>query len=57
MYNAMAPIYYRDASAAIIVYDITSIDSFDKVKKWILELRQSTNDRIIISIVGNKLDL
>ena len=25
MYNAMAPIYYRDASAAVIVYDITSI--------------------------------
>lgn len=57
MYNAMAPIYYRDASAAIIVYDITSIDSFDKVKKWILELRESSNDKIIITIVGNKLDL
>ena len=57
MYNAMAPIYYRDASAAIIVYDITSVDSFDKVRKWILELRESSNDKIIITIVGNKLDL
>lgn len=53
----MAPIYYRDASAAVIVYDITSIHSFDKVKKWIRELRQSSNDKIVIAIVGNKLDL
>jgi GTPase SAR1 family protein len=57
MYNAMAPIYYRDASAAIIVYDITSTDSFDKVKKWIMELQHSSNDKRIITIVGNKLDL
>lgn len=53
----MAPIYYKDASAAIVVYDITSIDSFEKVRKWIWELRESSNERILIAIVGNKMDL
>jgi GTPase SAR1 family protein len=27
--------YYRGASAAILVYDITSASSFDDVKVWI----------------------
>lgn len=39
MYNAMTPIYYKDALGAIIVYDITSPESFEKVKKWTNELR------------------
>lgn len=37
-YNSLAPIYYKDAVGAIIVYDITSRESFDKVKKWVSEL-------------------
>lgn len=57
MYNAMTPIYYRDALGAVVVYDITSTGSFEKVKKWINELRQSAQDNIVIVIVGNKIDL
>ena len=33
------PIYYRDADAALLVYDITDADSFKKVKSWVKELR------------------
>lgn len=35
MYNAVAPVYYRDAVGAVIVYEITSNESFQKVKKWV----------------------
>lgn len=34
-----APMYYRGAVAAILVFDITSEPSFNKVKDWIAELR------------------
>ncbi|KAG8739639.1 hypothetical protein FRC10_005375 [Ceratobasidium sp. 414] len=34
-FRSMAPMYYRGASAAILVYDITSASSFDDVKVWI----------------------
>lgn len=30
-YHALGPIYYRDSQGAIVVYDITDQDSFDKV--------------------------
>lgn len=33
-FRAMAPMYYRGASAAILVYDITSEDSFTEIMSW-----------------------
>lgn len=50
--------YYRGASAAIVVFDITHASSFQRAKKWIVELRQNVNNpNLIISLVGNKSDL
>ena len=31
----MAPMYYRKANAAVIVYDITNPKSFDQAKEWV----------------------
>jgi len=31
-FHALGPIYYRDSNGAILVYDITDEDSFQKVK-------------------------
>jgi len=55
-FNALAPMYYRDALGAIIVYDITFKESFDKVNKWISELRQFADSKIVVCIAGNKSD-
>ncbi|KAL3566591.1 hypothetical protein D5086_032006, partial [Populus alba] len=32
--------YYRGAAAAVVVYDITSMDSFERAKKWVIELQR-----------------
>ncbi|GBG30765.1 Ras-related protein Rab-21 [Hondaea fermentalgiana] len=56
-FHALGPIYYRDADAALLVYDITDIESFAKVKTWVRELRKVVGDGIAIAIAGNKLDL
>ena len=55
-YHSLAPMYYRGAKAAIVVYDITSNHSFQKAKLWVQELQQSMTE-IVISLVGNKMDL
>lgn len=49
--------YYRGASAAIVVYDITKKDSVDTMKKWVEELKKQADPNIIIAIAGNKCDL
>jgi small GTP-binding protein len=55
-FSAVAPIYYRDAEGAVLVYDITMKESFPKVNKWLQELREHAGDEIILAIVGNKMD-
>lgn len=56
-YRAIARNYYRDAQGAVIVYDITEPDSFDRVKQWANELSQYGESHVCITIVGNKCDL
>jgi small GTP-binding protein len=53
----MTPMYYRGASAAILVYDITSVESFECVKDWVNELRTQVQHDIVLAIAGNKSDL
>jgi len=55
-FKSLTPMYYRDASAALLIYDITSASSFNKVKEWVNELRVNVPDDIIIVVVGNKID-
>lgn len=56
-YRGLAPMYYRGAAAAIVVYDITSQITFKKVKDWVHELKQHGPENIVIAIAGNKNDL
>jgi Ras-related protein Rab-21 len=56
-FHALGPIYYRDANGALLVYDITDRDSFTKVRHWVKELRNVVGKKIVLLIVGNKMDL
>ncbi|KJE98175.1 Ras-like protein Rab-21 [Capsaspora owczarzaki ATCC 30864] len=56
-FHALGPIYYRDSNGAILVYDITDEDSFQKVKNWVKELKKMLGNDIALVIAGNKSDL
>lgn len=56
-FASLAPMYYRNAQAAIVVYDITKPASFIKARHWVKELHEQANRDITIALVGNKLDL
>ena len=49
--------YYRNAQAALVVYDITKPSSLVKAKHWVAELQRQASPGIVIALVGNKLDL
>jgi small GTP-binding protein len=49
--------YYRGAQAAIVVYDITNAESFERAKNWVKELQRQGNPNIVIALSGNKVDL
>ncbi|XP_042066379.1 ras-related protein RABF2b-like [Salvia splendens] len=56
-YHSLAPMYYRGAAAAIIVYDVTNQASFDRAKKWVEELKAQGNPNMVMALAGNKSDL
>jgi len=56
-FHALGPIYYRHSNGAILVYDITDKQSFEKVKIWVKELKKMLGNEISLTICGNKSDL
>merc|ERR1712070_1216078 len=56
-YHSLAPMYYRGAAAAVVVYDITNADSFSRAKSWVKELQRQGSPNIVIALAGNKCDL
>nr|XP_004924994.1 ras-related protein Rab-31 isoform X1 [Bombyx mori] len=56
-FRSMAPMYYRNANAALLVFDITSMQSFTAIKGWVKELQSNVPEAMVLSVVGNKSDL
>jgi small GTP-binding protein len=56
-FRSMAPLYYQESNAALIVFDITNAKSFDDVTYWINELSTHLENLPKIYIAGNKSDL
>ncbi|CAO3628807.1 unnamed protein product [Cunninghamella echinulata] len=54
---SLAPMYYRGANCAVVVYDITQASSLDKAKSWVDELQRQADPDIVIALAGNKTDL
>ena len=58
-FRSMAPLYYRGAVAAILVFSITDEGSFDKLKEWVRELKinHPADEPLVLAIACNKADL
>ena len=57
-YRSLIRIFCEDAKAVILVYDITSKNSFEEIKNyWIKEVKELCNKNVILAIVGNNSDL
>jgi small GTP-binding protein len=57
-YRSMAKIFYKDAKAVILVYDITNKKSFEEMRDfWYEQVKQNGDSDVIIAIAGNKRDL
>eukprot|EP01120_Amphizonella_sp_Union-15-10_P008049 TRINITY_DN2814_c0_g1_i1.p1 TRINITY_DN2814_c0_g1~~TRINITY_DN2814_c0_g1_i1.p1 ORF type:complete len:217 (+),score=36.09 TRINITY_DN2814_c0_g1_i1:97-747(+) len=55
-YRSILKTYYRNAHAALVVYDITRRTTFDYLNGWIEEAKRNAGPDIVCTIVGNKCD-
>jgi Ras-related protein Rab-2A len=56
-YKSVTRSYFRGASGALLVFDITRRDTFAHVTDWLADLRGIAEEGIVIVLVGNKSDL
>jgi GTPase SAR1 family protein len=56
-YRALMKMYYKELHGVLLVYDITSKDSFTKLQFWVDDLAINGNSKECIMIVGNKADM
>ena len=57
LYRSLVTNFYRNCSLAIIVYSITSKESFESIEMWLKELRTHSNPDAKVFLIGNKIDL
>ena len=56
-YASLTSSYYKSAKGALVVYDITDKESFNKVEKLVDDLKNGGDKNIYIILLGNKNDL
>eukprot|EP01013_Petalomonas_cantuscygni_P007712 TRINITY_DN2001_c1_g1_i1.p2 TRINITY_DN2001_c1_g1~~TRINITY_DN2001_c1_g1_i1.p2 ORF type:complete len:219 (-),score=38.32 TRINITY_DN2001_c1_g1_i1:612-1268(-) len=49
--------YIRDSSVAVVVYDVSSRQSFINAAQWVADVRAERGPDVLIALVGNKADL
>jgi len=56
-YKSITRSYFRGASGALLVFDITRRNTFNSATSWLHDLRQIAEEDIVVVLVGNKADL
>ena len=56
-YKSITRSYFRGASGALLVFDITRRSTFEHATAWLHDLRQIAEEGIVVILVGNKSDL
>jgi len=55
-FRSIVPMYYKGSRGIMVIYDVTSKESFEGAKKWISDIEASSNPAVIL-LIGNKSDL
>ena len=56
-FNAINTMYYQNAAGALLIYSVTILETFDKVKDWVQTLQEAVGNDITSVIAGNNFDL
>lgn len=56
-YRSLVPMYARNSTIAVVVFDTTDPDGFNSIPSWVERVREDVTDDCIIIIAGNKIDM
>lgn len=56
-YRSITRSYFRGASGALLVFDLSRRSTFESATSWLHDLRQIAEENVVVILVGNKSDL
>ena len=56
-FRSITRAYYKNSVCALVVYDISSKESFNNVSSWVEDCKNQSPKTIFMVLVGNKCDL
>eukprot|EP00356_Strombidium_inclinatum_P015440 CAMPEP_0170488334 /NCGR_PEP_ID=MMETSP0208-20121228/6916_1 /TAXON_ID=197538 /ORGANISM="Strombidium inclinatum, Strain S3" /LENGTH=166 /DNA_ID=CAMNT_0010762877 /DNA_START=265 /DNA_END=765 /DNA_ORIENTATION=+ len=56
-FRSITRIFYKGSHAVVLVYDITSAESFEAVREWKKEIENNADRHVLVYLVGNRADL
>ncbi len=56
-FRAITKLYYRGASAVVLVYSIIDEQSFEEMGRWLAEMKENVGNDVVLHVVGTKADL
>ena len=56
-FASLASFYYHGCQIALVVFDLSKKQTFERAKAWINELQANAPANVVIYLVGNKSDL
>ena len=55
-FHSLAPLFFRRAVGAFLVYDVSDRESFDCLELWHQQILKNVDNRVIVMLIGNKKD-
>ena len=53
---ALAPLFFRRAVGAFLVFDVCSMESFKALDKWYEQITKNMDSKVVVMLLGNKKD-
>lgn len=55
-FRSLRKLYLEGANGALLIYDTTKRDTYDKLNEWVQSFRESRGNKPLL-LIGNKIDL
>ncbi|KAL8426856.1 hypothetical protein Efla_002464 [Eimeria flavescens] len=56
-FRTITPAYFRSAMGVMLVYDMTNVQTFNNIRRWMQDVEQFADPSIVRVLIANKLDL
>ena len=56
-FRTLTSSYYRGADGILLFYDISNLESFKNIERWLHDIKQNTTDNIKVILIAHKYDL